>query len=199
MKQKHSPRAINWNNRTRSNKDGASVSPSNTYTLPHRILLQRFLNERPKKRFGDRAKSSHDKEGSRRCNIRGSRKFSGNRGGCIGWKFIWGGISNKCGIKSEYWGIWGYWGWVFLRRLGFYFGLRDLGLDWDGFYFSLSDKLALGALAALWESCWGSPQRRGWSGRERHKGKICSSMMDWYWIVDYWGEAAGLYWFTTVR
>ena len=62
MKQEHSPRAINWNNQTRSNKDGASVSPSNTYALPQRILLQRFLNERPKKVLGIRLNQAMTKK-----------------------------------------------------------------------------------------------------------------------------------------
>ena len=46
-KQNHSQRAMNWENKIRSNKYGAGVYPSRTYALSQGIALWGFLIGRP--------------------------------------------------------------------------------------------------------------------------------------------------------
>ena len=107
----------------------------------------------------------------------------------------------RIGLSKDYRYLWwvrycGYW--IFLRRLGIsvWSGLVDIGLDWDGLiwkYGSLSEKLDFGSLAALWEAFGVSLQRRGCVGLGRYKGRSCSGILDWYFLVDSLGEASGLY------
>ena len=51
-KKNHSPRAMNWENQIRSNKYGAGVAPSITYTLSQGIALWGFLIIKSKNGFG---------------------------------------------------------------------------------------------------------------------------------------------------
>ena len=158
-----------------------------------------FLLEGQNFCLGDGGISSLDKEGIRRCSRIGRGQISDGRCFWGGWIIRWGGLISKCRIKYGWWDIWGNWGWIFLKRMGLSVRLGRIGVDWGGLHCYLLEKLEFGALAALWEACQGSLQRRGWSGWGWYKWISGSGIMDWYWLVDSWYEAAGLYRFAPVR
>ena len=60
---------------------------------------------------------------------------------------------------------------MFLRRMSLYVRLEHHGIYWNGLYCFLSEKLAFGALAALWGAYWGSLYRIGWAVQGRDKGR----------------------------
>ena len=63
-------------------------------------------------------------------------------------------------------------------------GIVDIFLDWYGSCCSLSETFSFGALAELWEACWGSFQRRGCEGLGQEKIRSINEILYWDWFVE---------------